>query len=99
MKIHPHLDTFLVQRKAFWQADGYDERLRQFYFNGPWYQFRRRLNRVAKKRIAEDMFIIFIKSLYNSSKDKNQTTFKGRLGGQLKHLQFNWSKVELNQLV
>lgn len=55
-----HSDTFVMHKDLFWSVGGYDEVLREYYYSGPCYLFRKSLKRIHTEQVNLDgVFIHF----------------------------------------
>lgn len=74
--IHRHLDSFIIQRQAFWDLGGYDERYAKYYYQGACSMLRNKMKKLPSIE-TDDIW-----TLWYSSKlipDASPTSLKEKI--------------------
>lgn len=102
-KIHPHIDSYLITKKAYWQAGGYDERYSGCLGGGSPFLQQLKIAHGESKTLSDDIFLwVFTRGVIGdssvSSLSRDTSEFKARRQaiGNTKAdnpLRFEWVKV------
>ncbi len=103
--IRRHGDSYIITRKMFWEVGGYDEQYTGYYYNGPYFLFRKALQQESKKVELDDVYaLLFGPDVITDAspllhQKKTRLEYISHYSERADPLQFEWEKIELNKVI